>query len=63
MLKGIAIFLSYTGNTKQIAEAIHRGMGPFMGQCDMVRLRETDPKEFGGYDLSGSGSPVRLGNW
>lgn len=61
MTKGIIVYLSYTGNTKQIAEAIYRGMSMWMDQCDMVRLRKTDPKDLIGYDLLGIGSPVRLG--
>ena len=61
MTKGIIVYLSYTGNTKQIAEAIYRGMSMWMDQCDMVRLRKTDPKDLIGYDLIGIGSPVRLG--
>jgi NAD-dependent dihydropyrimidine dehydrogenase PreA subunit/flavodoxin len=61
MAKGIIVYLSYTGNTKQIADAIYRGMSRWMDQCDMVRLRETDPKDLIGYDLIGIGSPVRLG--
>jgi len=61
MTKGIVVYLSYTGNTKQIAEAIHSGMSMRMDQCDMVRLRKTDPRDLIGYDLIGIGSPVRLG--
>ncbi len=61
MTKGIVVYLSYTGNTKQIAEAIYRGMSMRMDQCDMVRLRKTDPRDLIGYDLIGIGSPVRLG--
>jgi NAD-dependent dihydropyrimidine dehydrogenase PreA subunit/flavodoxin len=61
MTKGIIVYLSYTGNTKQIAEAIYRGMSRWMEQNDIVRLRKTDPKDLIGYDLIGLGSPVRLG--
>ncbi len=61
MTKGIIVYLSYTGNTKQIAEAIYRGMNRWMEQSDIVRLQKTDPKELIGYDLIGIGSPVRLG--
>jgi ferredoxin/flavodoxin len=61
MTKGIIVYLSHTGNTKQIAEAIYRGMSRWMEQSDIVRLRKTDPKNLIGYDLIGIGSPVRLG--
>jgi ferredoxin/flavodoxin len=59
--KGIIVYLSYTGNTKQIADAMYRGISKWMDQCDMVRLRKTDPMDLIGYDLIGIGSPVRLG--
>jgi NAD-dependent dihydropyrimidine dehydrogenase PreA subunit/flavodoxin len=61
MTKSIIIYLCYTGNTKQIAEAIYRGMSNWMDQSDIVRLRKTDPKDLIGYHLIGIGSPVRLG--
>jgi flavodoxin/NAD-dependent dihydropyrimidine dehydrogenase PreA subunit len=60
--KGIIVYLSYTGNTKQIAEAIYKGMSPLMKQCNIVKLRKTNPKDLIGYDLIGIGSPVRLGS-
>ncbi|MFC1942740.1 EFR1 family ferrodoxin [Chloroflexota bacterium] len=60
MAKGIVVYLSYTGTTKSIAESIYKGMSPHMEQCDIVRLRDTDPKDLTGYDLIGIGSPVRL---
>ena len=60
MLKGIIVYLSYTSNTKQIAEAIYKGMSPLMEQCDIVKLRRTNPVDLVGYDLIGIGSPVRL---
>jgi len=59
--KGIIVYLSYTGNTKQIAEGIHKGMSSIMEQCEIVKLRETEPKFLSDFDLIGIGSPVRLG--
>lgn len=61
MKKNIIIYLSYTGNTKQIAEAIYRGMSSWMHKSDLVHLRRADPKDLIGYRLIGIGSPVRLG--
>jgi ferredoxin/flavodoxin len=60
MAKGVVVYLSYTGNTKSIAERIHKGMSLLMEQCDIVRLRETEPKDLVGYDLIGLGGPTRL---
>lgn len=61
MTKALIIYLSYTGNTKQIAEAIYQGVSPRVDTCDIVKLREADPEIIKGYDLIGIGSPVRLG--
>lgn len=61
MPKGIIVYLSYTGNTRQIARAIYKGMSPLMDRCDIVKLRQTNPADLAGYDLIGIGSPVRLG--
>ena len=61
MTKGIIVYFSYTGNTKQIADAIYRGMSKGIEEIDIVRLRKTDPRDLIGYDLIGIGSPVRLG--
>lgn len=62
MARVAIVYLSYTGNTKQIAEAIRRGIANHVERCDSFRLRQTDPKTLSGYDLIGIGSPVRLGN-
>ena len=61
MTKAIVVYLSYTGNTKQIAEAIIEGVTSTGVKCDTARLRETAPGAVTGYDLIGIGSPVRLG--
>jgi NAD-dependent dihydropyrimidine dehydrogenase PreA subunit/flavodoxin len=60
-VRGVIVYLSYTGNTKQIAEAIYKGMNMWMEQGDIVRLRKIHPKDLIGYHLIGIGSPVRLG--
>ena len=62
MSKGIIVYLSYTGNTQQIADAIYQGMSPLMEQCEIMKLRQTDPAILADFDLIGIGSPVRLGN-
>jgi flavodoxin/NAD-dependent dihydropyrimidine dehydrogenase PreA subunit len=62
MAKVAIVYLSYTGNTMQVAEAIRKGIAPHVERCDMVRLRRADSKTLAGYDLIGIGSPVRLGN-
>ena len=39
-----------TGNTKTIAEAIHRGMTASGESCDIVRLQEAYMKDLSKYD-------------
>jgi flavodoxin/ferredoxin len=60
MAKGAVVYLSYTGNTKSIAERICKGMKSVMDSCDLLKLRQADPKKLAGYDLIGIGTPTRL---
>jgi len=57
-MKSIVIYDSYTGNTKRIAYAIHKGMSRLREQCDIVRLRDVNLRDLANYDLIGLGSPV-----
>lgn len=57
-MKGIVVYHSQTGSTKQIAEAIHTGMSQVTKACYIARIREIDPQELRDYDLVGLGSPV-----
>jgi flavodoxin/ferredoxin len=57
-MKSLVIYDSMTGNTKRIAEAIHKGISQGGGQCDIARLRDTDKRDLISYDLIGLGSPV-----
>ncbi len=59
-MKSIVIYYSQTGNTKKMAQAIHKGMSEVEGQVDIAKLQDVDPtKDLGGYDLIGLGSPVQ----
>ncbi|MFC1942361.1 EFR1 family ferrodoxin [Chloroflexota bacterium] len=58
MVKGIVVYFSQTGNTKSIAEAVHKGMSQMMAQCDIARLKDVGTKELAGYELIGIGSPI-----
>jgi flavodoxin/ferredoxin len=57
-MKSIIIYFSLTGNTKKIAQTIHRGVSPFMEQCHIVTLKHVDVPSLDNYDLIGIGSPV-----
>ena len=58
MAKGIVVYYSQSGNTKKIAEAVHRGMSQLMEQCDITRIKDMDTRDLAKYDLIGMGSPV-----
>jgi ferredoxin/flavodoxin len=56
--RGIVVYYSATGNTAQIAKAIHRGMKSVI-PCDIVPIKKMDPKKMAKYDIMAIGSP----NW
>ncbi len=58
-MKSIVIYHSWTGNTKQIAEAIQSGIKEIFNECEIASLRETDVKKLADYDLIGLGSFVQ----
>jgi flavodoxin len=38
-MKSIIIYFSLTGNTKKIAQAIHKGMNPLVERCDITTVK------------------------
>jgi ferredoxin len=58
MTKSMVVYFSQTGNTKKIAEAIHRGLEGFAGECALTTLRAVSPNELAMYDLIGLGYPT-----
>jgi flavodoxin/ferredoxin len=57
-MKVLIAYYSQTGNTKRIAEAIHRGMSRVVEVCDIADIRDTDPRRVREYDLIGIGGPA-----
>ena len=57
-MKAIIAYFSLTGNTRKVAQAIHKGMGQLVEQCDMATVKEVDIRRLADYDLIGVGSPV-----
>jgi flavodoxin/formate hydrogenlyase subunit 6/NADH:ubiquinone oxidoreductase subunit I len=57
-MKCIVIYFSQTGNTEQMAKAIHAGVKDTAGHCDIVKIKEADPRRLQEYDLIGLGTPV-----
>jgi ferredoxin len=57
-MKCAVIYFSQTGNTEKIAKAIHTGVKQVAGHCDILTLKEANPKKLYEYDLIGLGSFV-----
>ena len=57
-MKCIVIYFSQTGNTEQIARAVHAGLQKTTGNCDLVKIKEANPRRLQKYDLIGIGTPV-----
>lgn len=62
-MKAIVIFYSQTGNTENIARAIHRGMTPSVGKYDIANVKDVGPNDLNDYDLIGLGTPVWMGGF
>jgi flavodoxin/Fe-S-cluster-containing hydrogenase component 2 len=57
-MKSIIIYYSQTGNTREIAHAIHRGLGQVAEHCDIIPLKKATYEDLQNYDLIGMGSPI-----
>ena len=57
-MKSIIVYFSLTGNTEKVALAIQKGIKQFSRQCDIVKIRDANPRTLNQYDLIGLGSPV-----
>ncbi|MEM3550927.1 MAG: flavodoxin family protein, partial [Candidatus Bathyarchaeia archaeon] len=60
-MKIAVIFSSQTGNTEKIAYAIQRGVKRIASHCDILRMKEANPKRLYEYDLIGIGAPTHHG--
>jgi flavodoxin/ferredoxin len=54
----VVIYSSQTGNTEKIAHAIHTGVKQITVQCDVLKMKESNPKRLYEYDLIGIGAPT-----
>ena len=57
-MKCIVIYFSQTGNTEKVARSIQNGIKQVTGNCDLVSIKDADPKKLYDYDLIGIGSAV-----
>jgi flavodoxin len=60
-MKSLIVYYSQSGNTRKVAQAIHRGLSGEVERCDLKTVKEADPREVNHYDLIGLGSPVWCG--
>jgi flavodoxin len=54
-MKSCIVYFSQTGNTEKIAKRVQAGVIAAAGSCDLLELRDTDPKRLYKYDLIGIG--------
>lgn len=57
-MKCCIVYYTQTGNTQAVAKRIQQGIMSVAGNCDLLEMRDTDPKRLYKYDLIGIGSPV-----
>jgi ferredoxin len=57
-MKCIVIYFSQTGNTEKIAKRVHAGVIQANGNCDLVKIKDANPRHLYEYDLIGLGSPT-----
>jgi len=55
-MKCIVIYFSQTGNTEKVAKAIQAGVKRAAGHCDIVKIKEANPRRLYEYDLIGLGT-------
>jgi flavodoxin/NAD-dependent dihydropyrimidine dehydrogenase PreA subunit len=57
-MKCVVIYFSQTGSTEKIAKAIHEGVKKAAGNCDILKIKDANPRRLYEYDLIGLGSPA-----
>ena len=57
-MKCVIVYFSQTGNTEKIAKAVQSGVKEAAGNCDLLKIKDANPKRLYEYDLIGLGSPV-----
>ena len=57
-MKCIIVYFSQTGNTEKVARAIHTGIKQAAGYCDIIKIKDANPRLLFQYDLIGIGTPI-----
>ena len=55
-MKCVVIYFSQTGSTEKVAKAIQKGIQKAAGNCDIMTIKQANPRSLGEYDLIGIGS-------
>jgi ferredoxin len=55
-MKCVVIYFSQTGSTEKVARAIQKGVQEAAGNCDIMKIKEANPRHLFEYDLIGIGS-------
>lgn len=57
-MNSVVIYFSQTENTEMIARGVHAGVQQITGQCDLLKIKDANPRRLQKYDLIGIGTPV-----
>ncbi len=57
-MRSLIVYYSQTGNTRKVAQAVHRGLSAVAGSCEILPVKEVDPASLEAYELIGLGTPV-----
>ena len=57
-MKCIIVYYSQTGNTEKVAKRVQAGVKEAAGNCDLVKIKDANPKRLYEYDLIGIASPI-----
>lgn len=57
-MRCIIIYFTQTGNTEKVAKAICKGVKQTTDHCELVTMKDANPRRLYEYDLIGFGSPV-----
>jgi flavodoxin/Fe-S-cluster-containing hydrogenase component 2 len=57
-MKCAVVYFSLTGNTEKVARKIQEGVKQAAGNCDLLNIRNANPRELYQYDLIGIGTPA-----
>jgi flavodoxin/Fe-S-cluster-containing hydrogenase component 2 len=57
-MKCVIVYFTQTGNTEKVAYAVQKGVEKASCQCDLIKIKDANPRRLYEYDLIGLGMPV-----